>query len=297
MKYSRASIWILWTFMLLAALAFADSGDDDKERGRKLRDISLTDYYRILNKYLSVDNATGGSSGNVSLESGIRAEQKSDAQFYGDLVGVKPPDAVATDHYNLLKVLSTRPLVDDWILQQSPKGISLDAGNAYVYRTPEIGLLRNDEASTNCSLVRVAALNRINYTAINCNSAQTPPTNVLGSAVSPVTTMTLMTRGLRPGETIAEPDLSFGYGLIYAKADTDLTIIYENDNPAPFLHNVTVYKNTTGTELKAYQILGQTPAGYGPVVNTLRTKLPAGEYRLVCNVHPTVQQARLVVVP
>jgi plastocyanin len=70
----------------------------------------------------------------------------------------------------------------------------------------------------------------------------------------------------------------------------DVTIVMDNQDPnVP--HNLHVFK---GTDSKG-QDLGKTDIAAGPVKQTLKLNLTAGDYFLVCDVHPTTAFAKLKV--
>lgn len=136
--------------------------------------------------------------------------------------------------------------------------------------------------------------------SVNCE-AGFPPVNPaqLGSKANPFSVINIRSKGLvinNQGQEIPAPDLDFGYSTIYAKAGT-ITLNYDNQNPEPFKHNAVVYRNPTGKNLRASEIVSGTPGGSGPTYQTIVFKLDPGEYTIVCNVHLDLHMTKLVVVP
>ena len=70
----------------------------------------------------------------------------------------------------------------------------------------------------------------------------------------------------------------------------DVTIVMDNQDPG-IPHNLHVFK---GTDSKG-QDLGKTDIAAGPVKQTLKLNLTAGDYFLVCDVHPATAFAKLKV--
>jgi plastocyanin len=70
----------------------------------------------------------------------------------------------------------------------------------------------------------------------------------------------------------------------------DVTIVNDNQDPG-IPHNLHVFK---GTDSKG-QDLGKTDIAAGPVTQTLKLNLTAGDYFLVCDVHPATAFGKLKV--
>jgi hypothetical protein len=89
--------------------------------------------------------------------------------------------------------------------------------------------------------------------------------------------------------TIVAKNLLWDKSELTAKP-SDVTIVMDNQDPG-IPHNLHVFK---GTDSKG-QDLGKTDIAVGPVQQTLKLNLTAGDYFLVCDVHPTTDFAKLKV--
>jgi plastocyanin len=89
--------------------------------------------------------------------------------------------------------------------------------------------------------------------------------------------------------TLVAKDTLFDQSELKAKPG-DVTIVMDNQDPG-IPHNLHVFK---GTDSKG-QDLGKTEIAAGPVKQTLTLNLTAGDYFLVCDVHPATASAKLKV--
>ena len=89
--------------------------------------------------------------------------------------------------------------------------------------------------------------------------------------------------------TLIAKDTLFDKSELTAKPG-DVTIVMDNQD-AGIPHNLHVFK---GTDSKG-QDMGMTEIEAGPVKQTLKLNLTAGEYFLVCDVHPATATAKLKV--
>lgn len=223
-------------------------------------------------------------------------------EAYQLLASTYPPDEVATEHFELMRLLDARSAVNRWIIQQTPRVAGAHEATRYQYRTPEVGQVRAAFAELGCRLDAIAVRNKqealYGTNCLNVENGAPPPVRkgVLGSPEAPVSVITLRSEGTQLGAQIPAPDLSFGFETVYAKAG-QILMTYDNQNPAPFQHNAVVYRNATGKNLKASQVVAGTPGGSGPMLGSVSFRLEPGEYTIVCNVHLDLHMAKLIVVP
>jgi plastocyanin len=231
----------------------------------------------------------------------FEAERSASIEAYRRLAVVFPPEALATEHFELLNIMEGRANVYAWIRNQLGKDASAAEVERAQYRTPEVGQLRRRLEEVDCRLDRVAKANGLGVASFGTNCDVTIPSRqekVLGSPTAPVSNILLVASGLTTGadgQASPAPDLDFDYSTVYARAGA-ITLTFDNQNPTPFRHNAVVYRNATGTDLKTSEIVAGTPGGPGPSVNTISFTLDPGEYTIVCNVHLDLHMTRLVVV-
>jgi plastocyanin len=129
-------------------------------------------------------------------------------------------------------------------------------------------------------------------------TAATPAAKTVAAAAStkPAGTPTQAAAATASGDagqgttiTIIAKDALFDKSELTAKTG-DVTIIMDNQDPG-VPHNLHVFK---GTDSKG-QDLGKTEIAAGPVKQTLKLTLAAGDYFLVCDVHPATAHAKLKV--
>jgi plastocyanin len=89
--------------------------------------------------------------------------------------------------------------------------------------------------------------------------------------------------------TLVTKNTAFDKSELTAKPG-EVTIVMDNQDLG-IAHNLHVFK---GTDSKG-QDLGKTDVAAGPVTQTLKLNLTAGDYFLVCDVHPTTAFANLKV--
>ena len=130
-----------------------------------------------------------------------------------------------------------------------------------------------------------------------------------GTAIATPATKTVAAASTKPSSTPTEVaaatatgDAGQGVTLTLIAKDTlfdkselkaqpgDVTIVMDNQDPG-IPHNLHVFK---GTDSKG-QDMGVTEIEAGPVKQTLKLNLTAGEYFLVCDVHPATATAKLKV--
>lgn len=267
--------------------------------------VSVAQYFARLNTVANAVRALpelGSMATADSARDAFEIENAMTDEAYQLLSTTFPPDEVATEHFQLLRLLDSRSAVNRWITQQVPRSAGTNEVTRYQYRTPEVGQVRAGFAELGCKLDEIAKRNKIETSyGTNCAnvlSGGRPEVRkgVLGSRENPVSTIALRSEGTQPGAQIPAPDLSFGFETVYARAGRIL-LTYDNQNPAPFQHNAVVYRNATGKDLKTSEIVAGTPGGSGPAFNTVAFNLEPGEYSIVCNVHLELHMAKLIVVP
>jgi plastocyanin len=124
----------------------------------------------------------------------------------------------------------------------------------------------------------------------------TPPANTVAAASTkpsgtPAEAAAATASGAGQGTTltIVAKDTLFDKSELKAKPG-DVTIVMDNQDPG-IPHNLHAFK---GTDSKG-QSMGVTEIEAGPVKQTLKLNLTAGDYFLVCDVHPATASAKLKV--
>ena len=297
------------TLLLLSPLTHGQmgAGGDDLP---PLERVTIQEYFNRLSSFRNIvaalppmDTAQPGPfDPNLSARDLLRQEVRETRRAVNEIAGLLPPDVVATEHYEVLQILESRNRVNHWIIDQTPADARA-SDRSHVYRTPEIGALRARLQQSNCAMDAIARqTGSAVRLSMNCGADTGAPElnlstgRVLGSAGNPVTVIELAARAVPEGAGMPAPDLSFGFDTVYARAGT-LTLVYDNQNPPPFEHNAVVYRNATGTNLRASEVVAGTPGGSGPARHSVEFRLEPGTYYIVCNVHLTLQQAKLIVVP
>jgi hypothetical protein len=173
--------------------------------------------------------------------------------------------------------------------------------NAAYHYAPDAGYARADRLGTRVELILAAK--QLGY------SGDTPfgaPADLVDKPAyntpdDPVQEVTLTQRPLNIGGMVIPNFANFEYDTVYADVG-DFTFYFVNENPAPFVFNIAVYKvdeataNDPSARVTVDQLVGQTDAFQGAKTHVLTLEdLEPGYYVFVDNVHPTEMRGVLIV--
>lgn len=255
---------------------------------------SAAEYFDQMSEILGYATSTGPEQGTAPASAHEQFTMAIAA--YQDLLDqaaeVDPPRQYRKLHREYRAALSANIAAFRAADARTPYDAPTDQWYSYAYSTPALGYSFGDETQAQCDLAEAAdAAGFEDFPSRQACDEGPSRTRTVGTAAAPVNNVTITHVPACDGRC---PNLVYETSSIVAKAGTPITIVFDNQNPFPFLFNLAIYKGTAST-LKAGNQIAYTSAS-GPKTHTLTVTLPPGTYTYTDNVHPYSLRGTLTVV-